>query len=292
MPTAHGGHCAQFSRSKNAATEEAAASGQADSPTTRIGPGAEGRALRAKRVGVERHVEIGRAERHAGRAPGEHEAEGLGRSPGVLVDHPPQGRPQAHLVDARSAHVAPDRDQRRLVAPVLLGVLEGRGDARERLHVLDERGPAPKPDGEGQRRLGPRPGLAPLERLEERRLFAGHVAVVSPADLDRQAVESGGPDRSRERGGGPVERALQEDHRLARADRPGGEHEAGHHVGRPLQHDEAVLVRAGLALGAVGDHEGLTALDSHRPPLPGRLEPAPAPPPQAGGGEALDEGVG
>ena len=292
MPTAHG-------RALGAvlALEEAGDGGRHRQRAGRLAddqdrPGAERRALRAERLGVERHVEIGRAEGHPGGAAGEHEADRLGRAPRVLVDHPPQGRAQGHLVDARPTHVAPDRDQRRLAASIRLGVGQGRGDARERLHVLHERGPAPKPDGGRQRRLGPRPGLAALQRLEHRRLLAGDVAVVAPADLDRQAVQRSRGDRARERFRGPVERALQEDDRLARPDRPGGEREAGDHVGRPPQHDEPVLVGAGLALGAVGDHEGLAALDAHRPPLAGRLEPAPAPATEAGGGQPLEEGVG
>ena len=186
--------------------------------------------------------------------------------------------------------VTPDRDQRRFATSIRLGVAQGRGDARERLHVLHERGSAPKPHGGGQRRLGPGPGLAALQRLEYRRLLAGDIAVLAPADLDRQAVQRSRGDRARERFRGPVERALQEDDRFARPDRPGGEHEAGDHVVRPPQHDEPVLVGAGLALGAVGDHEGQAALDAHRPPLAGRLEPAPAPATQTGGGEPLDEG--
>ena len=98
-------------------------------------------------------------------------------------------RPQRHLVDARPPDVAPERDERRFVRAVGVRVVDRGRHPRQRLDVLDERRPALEPDRRGQGRLGPRPGAAALQRLEQRRLLARDVGVVAAADGDAQAAE-------------------------------------------------------------------------------------------------------
>ena len=208
----------------------------------------------------------------------------------MLVDRRAQRRAEPHLAHARPPDVAPERDERRLRPAETLGRGDRHRDSGERLDVLHERGPALEADGEGQRRLRPRPGLATLERLEERRLLARDVAVVPAADLDSQPVERGPGERRFERPRRRVERSLEEHDRLAGARGSRREPQPFDHVVRPAQHHEAVLERAGLALGAVRDDERPAALGPHGLPLPRRREPAAPAPAQPGLLQALDEG--
>ena len=148
VPTAQGGHCPQFSRSKKPATEAATASGQAEAPTTRTAPVPSAVPACAERVGVERRVELGGGRAAARRA----RRERRGRRP--RSPRPPcssitrrSGRPERHLVDAGAPHVAPQRDERRLArGGYASGSATARGHARERLDVLHERRPAPVAD--------------------------------------------------------------------------------------------------------------------------------------------------
>ena len=138
-------------------------------------------------------------------------------------------------------------------------------------------------DRGGQRRLRARPGPPALERLEDRRLLARDVAVVAAADARRRSPA----------GGARAQRALQRGRRRRRTS-PSGRRwprarrraraasaEALQHVVRARVASRAVLDRARLALGAVGDHDGLAAFGAHRPPLAGGREPAAAPAAQA-----------
>ena len=58
------------------------------------------------------------------------------------------------------------------------------GHGEQRLHVVDDGGPAPEPGLHGERRLGPRHGAATLDRLHERRLLAEDEAAGAAAHLD------------------------------------------------------------------------------------------------------------
>ncbi len=289
VPTVHGGHCPQLSRSKKPSTDAAIATGQARRADHQHGAGAERGATRGERLGGERRVELGRAQRRARGSAREDEPDGLGRA-ARGVDHLRDRHAERHLVDARTSHVAPHGDERLLGSAERLRVGDRLGDPRERLHVLHERGTAVEPDRRREGWLGPRPGAATLEGLEHRRLLAGDVAVVAAADADGEAVERSLRDRALERFGRTVERPLEEDDGLRRRQCVRGEAQAlDHLVGTPGHH-VAVLEGAGLALGPVRDHERPAAFDGDRLPLADGRKPAAAAAAKAGRAKPLEDG--
>ena len=245
MPTAQGGHWPQFSRSKKPATDAATASGQADAPTTRTAPvpsavpvarSASGSSGTSRSAGAERASPAG--------PPGKTRPTASVAPPACSSITAPQGRAERHLVDARPPHVAPDASRassRRADTP--RGRRAPRARARASRRSARASGRPSKPDRGRQRRLGPRPGPAALERLEQRRLLAGDVAVVAAADLDRQAVERRRGDRAPR---APPPGASNEPFRKTTASRAptaraASARPATTSCGR-LQHDEAVLV--------------------------------------------------
>src|SRR5436309_2920068 len=250
--------------------------------------GAEGRARLSQCVGVKGRVEPVGDERRGGGAGGEDHPHALGCSSSLPYDAA-QWRSQRDLIHARLAHVAPERDQRRFRGAEALGIGDGGGHARKRLHVLDQGRPATEAHGRRKRRLRPGPRAASLEYLEDGRLLARDVAVVAPADPDAHAVEGHLDDGALQGGGGGGKRALQIDDRLARADRLGGENEPADHLAGSGQHHPAVLDRARLTFGAVADDERLASFDPNRLPLSRRREPTPAPAPEARGLQPADQ---
>src|SRR6266568_980973 len=176
------------------------------------------------------------------------------------------------LVHAGLLHVAADRQQARagrLLGPEL-GVLgaahvDDRRHGGQRLHVVEQRRPAPRAldGGEGGTRARLR-ALA-LERLEQRRLLAADLRAVAAVDADVErvllahrlrpeiALVARLADRLHQHPVRLVVLAADVDPCLVGADRVGRDHDAlEHHVRRVLE-DVAVLRRARLRLVRVDD---------------------------------------
>ena len=237
---------------------------------------AQRRAAGAQRVGIEGSVEVGLGERRRGRATGEDEGDAIGSASARAFDEGAQGRAEAGLIEAWPLDVAPERHEGGLALAKPLGVGQRVLKAQQGLDVVDEGGPPAIADRGGQGRLGPRPGLPPLQRLEERRLLADDVAVVAVGDAHGQAL--GRPLRERLADGLRFlsERSLQEDDGLACAYPPSGQGQARQHFAGSGAQQVAVLDGAGLAFGAVRHQERLAPLGPHRAPLAGGGVPAPA----------------
>ena len=118
-------------------------------------------------------------------------APAAGHAAGEL-DQLAQRRPERHLVDARAARRAPDR-QNSFGSGRALGadrrerraaVEHDRRDVDQRLDVVDDGRLAEQPDLDRERRLVARLAALALDRLEERRLLAADVGAGAAPDLD------------------------------------------------------------------------------------------------------------
>ena len=230
--------------------------------------GAERRSRRPQRVRVERRVRLRGRERRRRRSGGEDHADAVGRAAALLARSTrASGVPSAHLVHARPAHVAPQRDERRLARAVRVGIVERRRQraTASRRSARASAGRAGRPRraaaaSAAARRAGPPAPPAPRSPRRRR-------SVSSPRRMrdGEPAGERRAQARRRAR-----ERALQVDDGLgARPAGPRPRREARQHLRRAPPHHEAVLDRARLALGPVGDHGG-------------RRRPRPAPPATCG----------
>jgi len=147
------------------------------------------------------------------------------------------------------------------------------------------------------RRQQPGQRVAALDHLEERLLLAVQVLVGAlddgDAEIEQEARAAQLEGRPPEGGHlGPVRRLGGEVH-VAGADGEGGDGRPLHDAVRVPPHEEPILERGRLALGAVG-HDVAPALAAvaHGAPLPPDREAGPAPAPEAGRRDLGDGAVG